>query len=70
MEVRIVEKLTEKEKQVLEFLIKGEHNDKIAERLNITVHTIKVHVTSIMKKFNAKNRTEVAFIAGKYNLFD
>ena len=67
---KIMERLTEREIQVLSMIVRGEHNNKIAERLGITVHTVKVYVTNIMEKFNAKNRTEVAFLAGKYKIVD
>ncbi|MBO6088016.1 response regulator transcription factor [bacterium] len=57
--------LSIKEKLVLELLTKGESNKKIAKILNISVHTVKVYMTSLLKKFNAQNRTELAFIVGR-----
>ena len=35
----------------------------IAYELNMCESTVKVHVRNIMKKLNAKNRTEVAYLA-------
>ena len=64
-----MERLTEKEIQVLKFLVYGECNNVIAKKLNLSVHTIKVYVTNIIKKLDAKNRTEVAYITGKNNIF-
>jgi DNA-binding NarL/FixJ family response regulator len=62
--------LTKGEIQVLKLLVKGEYNKNIAKSLNISVHTIKVYVSSIINKLNAKNRIEVAYIAGKNKTLD
>jgi DNA-binding NarL/FixJ family response regulator len=48
---------------VLEALRKGKANKIIAYELNMRESTVKVHVRNIMKKFRAKNRTEVAYMA-------
>ena len=37
----------------------------IAFELKMRESTVKVHVRNIMKKLNAKNRTEVAFMANE-----
>jgi DNA-binding NarL/FixJ family response regulator len=42
---------------------KGKANKTIAYELNLRESTIKVHIRNMMKKLNAKNRTEVAYIA-------
>ena len=41
----------------------GKSNKVIAYDLNMCESTVKVHVRNIMKKLNAKNRTEVAMKA-------
>ena len=58
-----VEKLTDRENQVLELLSKGKSNQEIAAALTITERTVKFHVSSIMSKLGAHNRTEVVAIA-------
>ena len=59
-----IEKLTKRENNVLEYLVLGFDNEEIARELGITIHTVKDHVSHIIKKFHAKNRVHVAFIAG------
>jgi DNA-binding NarL/FixJ family response regulator len=55
--------LTGREVAVLDALFKGKANKVIASELNIRESTVKVHVRNLIKKFKAKNRTEVAYLA-------
>ena len=57
--------LTSREKEVLELIIQGNSNPKIAQMLNITVHTVKAHLQSIFNKLNVKNRVQAAVLAAK-----
>ncbi len=50
--------LTAREKEVLQLLAQGVGNKEIAWRLNITEHTVKFHVSSLMTKLAAGSRTE------------
>lgn len=52
------EPLTEREIQVLGMLAEGLGNKIIAARLNISEHTVKFHVSSILAKLGADSRTE------------
>ena len=52
--------LSEREKQILQGLARGESNKAIARRLAITESTVKVHVKTILRKVNARNRTQAA----------
>jgi DNA-binding NarL/FixJ family response regulator len=56
-------RLTARQAAVVEALRRGKANKVIAYELNMRESTVKVHVRNIMKKFNARNRTEVAFKA-------
>jgi DNA-binding NarL/FixJ family response regulator len=56
-------RLTTRQMAVVSKLRQGKANKVIAYELNMRESTVKVHVRNIMKKFNAHNRTEVAFIA-------
>lgn len=47
---------TNREKDVLELLCKGYTNIEIGENLNISSHTAKANVASILRKLQAKNR--------------
>lgn len=39
---------------------RGGTNAEIAQRLSITLSTVKSHLTSVQQKLGARNRTEVA----------
>ena len=61
-------KLTKREIEVVKLLIEGFENEEIAEKINISTHTVKAHISGIMKKLDAKNRTEAACKALKLQL--
>ena len=60
--------LTIQELNVLELLVKGCSNKVIAQKLFISNHTVKFHVTSILSKLGAGTRTKAAYIATQQNL--
>lgn len=62
--------LSERENQIIRLITQGFDNKTIGIKLNISIHTVKVHITSIMHKMNARNRTEIAFLAGKYKIVE
>jgi two-component system nitrate/nitrite response regulator NarL len=49
--------LTERERQVLSLLVTGHGNKEIADRLGIADSTVRVHVTSILRRFGVRSRT-------------
>lgn len=61
----MLNKLTEREVQVLNLLMLGYSNTQIAKILDITLHTVKAHVQAILQKFKVKNRVQAAVIAAK-----
>ena len=54
----LAESLTNRELEVLQMLAAGLSNKEIAARLNISEHTVKFHVASILGKLGAGSRTE------------
>ena len=56
---------TTRQVAVIEALRRGKANKIIAHELKMRESTVKVHVRNIMKKLNAKNRTEVAYLANQ-----
>jgi two-component system, NarL family, response regulator YdfI len=54
----LAEPLTRREREVLQMLAAGLGNKEIAARLNISDHTAKFHVASILGKLGASTRTE------------
>lgn len=55
--------LTERELEVLQLIVKGCSNIAIAEKLYITVGTVKTHVRNILNKLSADDRTQAAVLA-------
>jgi DNA-binding NarL/FixJ family response regulator len=60
--------LTEREQEVLELLALGLPNKTIARRLNVSDHTVKFHVGSILAKLDASSRTEAVTRAARRGL--
>ncbi|NEO84451.1 MAG: response regulator transcription factor [Spirulina sp. SIO3F2] len=50
--------LTDREQEVLHWLVQGESNSAIAAHLYVTVATVKAHLTSIFEKLAVSNRTQ------------
>ena len=60
-----IELLTERELEVLSLLAQGMPNKEIASKLVISERTAKFHVSSIMSKLGATNRTEAVSLAAQ-----
>lgn len=60
--------LSEREREVLVLLAQGTANRDIAAQLYITEGTVKNHVSSILAKLQADNRTRAADMARRYGL--
>jgi DNA-binding NarL/FixJ family response regulator len=60
--------LTEREREVLDLLAQGKSNKQIADTLSITERTAKFHVSAIMSKLGASNRTEAVTRAARRGL--
>jgi DNA-binding NarL/FixJ family response regulator len=58
-----IAQLRPREREVLELMVAGLRNREIAERLFITVRTVKFHVSNILRKFDAQSRAEVIVLA-------
>lgn len=62
------ESLTAREQEVLRLIAQGLPNKEIADRLIITERTVKFHVSAIMGKLGATNRTEAVALARQRDL--
>ncbi|MFL7890988.1 MAG: LuxR C-terminal-related transcriptional regulator [Anaerolineales bacterium] len=63
-----IEKLTPREQDVLKFVSTGATNREIANQLNITESTVKIHVSNILEKLSLRNRREAASYANRHDL--
>jgi LuxR family maltose regulon positive regulatory protein len=64
----LIEALSERELEVLQLLAAGKANREIANELFVTPDTVKRHVTHILGKLGATNRTEAAARARELRL--
>lgn len=60
--------LTDREQEVLHWLVQGASNEAIAKQLYITVATVKAHLTAIFEKLEVKSRTQAIVKALKLGL--
>jgi two-component system NarL family response regulator len=68
VEAMEAERLTAREFDVLRLLAQGERNREIADTLGLAEPTVKIHVNNLLRKLQAKDRTEAAVIALKRGL--
>lgn len=62
------EALTPRELEVLRLVADGLSNKEIARQLDISVHTVKFHLNTILSKLGARSRTEAVVIAARLGL--
>ena len=65
----ILDKLTNRERQVLQGLTEGKSNKEIARDLELSEPTIKLHVKTLYRKLEVANRTQAALVARDAGLF-
>ena len=62
--------LSEREIEVLRLIAEGRSNTEIAERLVISEHTVKRHVSNILSKLHLADRTQAAVYAWREGMVD
>lgn len=62
--------LSRRELEVISELVQGNSNKEIASHLEISENTVKVHITHLLQKLRAKDRTHIASIALQLGLID
>lgn len=55
--------LTQREREILVLIAKGNNNKEIAHQLNITTGTVRVHTHTVLNKLNVRDRTQAAILA-------
>ncbi|MGE5418102.1 MAG: response regulator [Acidobacteriota bacterium] len=61
-------KLTKREKDILNLLVNGSSNKEMADQLFISEKTVKNHLTNIFRKLSVKDRTQAAVYALKHGI--
>ncbi|RPF71175.1 response regulator transcription factor [Aurantiacibacter spongiae] len=67
-DVQAATNLSQREVEILEWLIMGCPNKVISRHMDISEATVKVHVKAILRKLNVKNRTQAAIWAANNGL--
>ncbi|MBI1209152.1 MAG: response regulator [Azospirillum sp.] len=63
-----IKPLTLRQKAVLSELVLGKSNKEIANSLNLSEATVKVHLAAIMRALNVRSRTQVILVASQNGL--
>lgn len=66
----VTDELTSREIEVLEEVVKGASNKEIADLLNITENTVKIHLRNILEKLHVQNRIQAAVHAIREGLIN
>jgi DNA-binding NarL/FixJ family response regulator len=61
-----IQRLTRRQQEVLGHLTLGRSNADIAKELGTSEHTIRIHVSAILKSLSVSNRTKAALAAAPY----
>lgn len=67
-DLKLFSELTDREIEVLKEVATGKRNREIAETLFISEKTVKNHISNILFKLNANDRTEAAMLAARHGL--
>lgn len=66
--IDLVDPLSEREVDVLKLLAQGLTNAGIADALQVSITTVKTHVSHILRKLDVNDRTQAALMAARLNL--
>jgi|GEM_PF-366403 len=69
-EIRLIDRLNPREREILPLVSRGLSNKEIGKLLFISDKTVKNYVTSIRKKLQLENRTQIALFSIRNGLLD
>lgn len=68
--LRLMSRLTARERECLGLLVAGAHTATMAKRLGVSRTTVRTHVQSILTKLGVHSRLEAAAFVSRYSLLD
>jgi DNA-binding CsgD family transcriptional regulator len=64
--IQMLQYLTLREKEILKYVASGLRNKEIADKLNISLHTVKTHLYNVYKKIEVPSRLQATLWAAAY----
>ncbi|MEW6695368.1 MAG: response regulator [Pseudomonadota bacterium] len=64
----VIDALSEREREILTLIARGQSNKMIARALDIAETTVKIHVQHILRKLNVTSRVQAAVLAVNHGL--
>jgi len=64
-EKEILSALSDRQREVLKYLLQGKPNKTISANLHISENTVKAHLSAIFRALGARNRTEAVYFAAR-----
>jgi two-component system nitrate/nitrite response regulator NarL len=63
MDAGDLERLSPREREILQFIARGQSNKEIARALDLAESTVKIHVQNMLRKLNLSSRVQAAVYA-------
>ncbi len=64
----LIDTLTQRQREVFRLLAQGKSNPEIARELGVSAHTVRIHISAILRVLGVTNRTQAAvFAVNHYN---
>lgn len=64
-DVALLASLSDRQREVLAYLLQGKPNKTISSKLDISQNTVKAHLSAIFRTLGARNRTEAVYFAAR-----
>lgn len=62
----LVERMTDRQRDVFALLAQGKSNPEIAKDLGLSSHTVRIHISAILRALGVSNRTQAALLAADH----
>ena len=64
-DVALLASLSDRQREVLTYLLQGKPNKTISSKMEISQNTVKAHLSAIFRTLGARNRTEAVYFAAR-----